>query len=243
MTGINRCNVVAGIAFALTWTGAALAQHEHGDHEKEHAARPAEQKGAKLPLCPVMGDPVDFGVSTMTDDGPVYFCCKSCIKKFEKDPDKYAEKTAAQRQALSKMERVQVSCPVSGNPVSDKGNPVEGRTFAMIGGRGVHFCCERCISKYQQDPDKYRAKLEASYTYQTRCPVSGDKIDPTAYVDLPSGERIYLCCPGCGEKLLKEPAKYAPKLSEQGVNIDLKKLEGKTKEDGEHGGHGGHEHP
>ncbi|MFQ5495237.1 MAG: hypothetical protein ACE5EX_07625, partial [Phycisphaerae bacterium] len=40
----------------------------------------------KLPNCPIMGESVDFSVSTMTDDGPVYFCCPGCIKKFKKNP-------------------------------------------------------------------------------------------------------------------------------------------------------------
>jgi YHS domain-containing protein len=90
----------------------------------------------------------------------------------------------------------------------------------------VYFCCGDCVPKYKASPAKYRAKLEASYTYQTRCPVSGKKIDPAAYVDLKTGERIYLCCEDCGAKVSKEPEKYAPKLAEQGVNLDLKKLKG-----------------
>jgi hypothetical protein len=173
---MNRLNAAVGIALALTWTGAALAQHEHGQHGQAEKPQQAEPKESKLPLCPLMGEPVDFTVKTMTDEGPVYFCCKDCIPKYEKDPA------------------------------------------------------------------KYRAKLEASYTYQTKCPVSGDKIDPTAFTDLPTRQRIYLCCAGCGEKLLNDPAKYAPKLAEQGVNVDVKKLKGEKPKHDEHGGHE-HDHP
>jgi YHS domain-containing protein len=235
---MNRLNAAIGIALALTWTGAALAQHEHGEHAqhgKVEQPKQAETQESKLPLCPLMDEPVDFTVKTLTGEGAVYFCCKECIPKYEKDPAKYAQKVAAQREALKKLERIQVSCPVSGNPI-------DGKTFAMFDDQGVNFCCKDCPPKYGKDPAKYKAKLEASYTYQTKCPVSGDKIDPTAFTDLSTGQRIYLCCAGCGEKLLKDPAKYAPKLAEQGVNVDVKKLKGEKPKHDEHGGHE-HDHP
>jgi YHS domain-containing protein len=224
-------------AFALTailaWaTGGGLAQQEPGGKvtqsgEKskgvtEPAARPA------LPLCPVMDEPIDFNVRTMTEDGPVYFCCRVCITKFEQDPAKYADKVAAQRRALKKMERVQVACPVTGNPI-------DGKTFIESEGQRVGFCCPGCVAKYERDPSQYKAKLAAAYTYQTRCPVSGKKIDPTVYVDLATGERIYLCCKDCGPKLAQDQAKYAPRLEEQGIRLDLSKLKAQSDaKDAEH---------
>ncbi len=226
----------------LVGTTVALAQHQHGQHKESSPDTRQDKEGPKLPLCPVMGEPIDFNVKTMTDEGPVYFCCAGCVEKFQKDPAKYQKQTEAQRAALKKMEHVQVTCPVTGNPV-------DGKTFAMIEGQGVSFCCADCVSKYQQDVAKYRAKLEASYTYQVRCPVMGGKIDPGSYTDLPTGERVYFCCQGCETKLLKDPAKYAPKLAEQGVHIDVRKLEAalaKKDKDGQTSGghdHKGHDHP
>lgn len=215
----------------------ALAQN-HGDHGQHgHGTTKHQEKGhddsAKLPLCPVMGNPIDFNVKTMADEGPVYFCCPMCIKKLERDPAKYAEKVAVQREALKKMKRIQVNCPITGNPI-------DGKTFAMIEGKGVYFCCQRCVAQYEKDPAKYAGKLEGSYTYQTLCPVGDEKIDPTSYVDLSTGERIYLCCGGCANKLQKDPERYAPKLAEQGINIDVKKLKG---EQGKHDDGHDHERP
>ena len=86
-----------------------------------------------------------------------------------------------------------------------------------------------------------------SYTYQTKCPVMGEEIDPTASSVLPTGQKIYYCCPRCGDKLLKNPAKYAPILAAQGVNIDVKKILAAGKKgakgdghdhDHDHSGHG-----
>jgi YHS domain-containing protein len=219
---VQRSIRSVGLTVVLLWAmGYGAAQNEHGGGD-----RPPLEQGPKTretttrparPLCPVMGRPVDFSVRTVTDDGPVYFCCPGCIARFEKDRAQYGDKVAAQRQALSTLRHVQVSCPVTGNPI-------DGKTFVFSGGEGVNFCCEKCPPKYEQDPARYKAKLRASYTYQTRCPVSGETIDPTAYVDVPTGQRIYLCCKGCAEKLLKDPAAYAANLEQQGIKLDVQKL-------------------
>jgi YHS domain-containing protein len=204
-------------------TTAALAQDRPGDQES------TTSKAAKLPACPVMGGTIDFSVKTMTEDGPVYFCCPGCIKKLEENPEKYADKVAAQREALAKLPRVQVNCPLSGKPIDRK-------IFAEHDGEKVYFCSDGCKTAYAQDPTKYRARLADSYTYQTRCPVMGGKINPASYTDLPTGQRIYYCCAGCDRAFLKDPAKYAPKLAEQGTIINVGKLKKALLEThGEHG--------
>ena len=42
---------------------------------------------------------------------------------------------------------------------------------------------------------------------QTKCPVMGGPVDKTQYVDV-KGYRIYVCCPGCIEKIKADPDKY-----------------------------------
>lgn len=230
-------STIAALLFTIPF-GTAIAQ-EHSGHGAADDKRIAEPKPAdsdkKLPLCPVMGEPVDFSLKALTDDGPVYFCCDMCIPKFKKDPVKYAEKVATQRAALEKRERVQVTCPVDGKSV-------DGKLTAEVSGYKISFCSKECQAKYAEHPGAFRAKLADSYTYQTRCPISGEMIQPNVFTDLNTGQRIYFCCAGCGDKLLKDPAKYAPKLEEQGVIINPKKVTPgapKPKKDD----HAGHNHP
>jgi len=181
-------------------------------------AKPKDDKPvAELPKCPVMDEPVDFRISTMTNEGPVYFCCKMCAGKFKKDPKKYASKTKTQRAALAERDRVQVTCPISGEPIDKDVHVGEGD-------ERVYFCCGKCKSKYEAAPDKFTAKLAASYTYQTRCPIMGGKISPKSHMKLASGETVYFCCPGCDKKLLKEPAKYVKNLNKQGYGFDEKDI-------------------
>ncbi len=256
---MNGWMMMTGVAAMMAWMmpgcgGVVMAQcgtpcgRQHTEARQEHAGQPAAQdEGARsgsagqdfqrkvLPVCPVMGESVDFNVKTMTDDGAVYFCCEVCIPKFKKDPAKYAEKVTAQRAALEKLDRVQVSCPVDGKSV-------DGKPTADVNGHKIAFCSKDCQVKYAEHPGALKAKLADSYTYQTRCPISGEKIQPNVFTDLSTGQRIYFCCASCGDELLKDPAKYAPKLEEQGIKMDAKKLsapEPKAKKDEQ----GGHKHP
>lgn len=200
-------------AFAVAASlGLSTATAQMHDEKDAHHDRKTKAK-AELPRCPISGDAVDFSAKLDTDDGPVYFCCEGCIKKYKKDPAKYADKVAAQRKALEKLPRIQVVCPLSGETINPK-------VFYEKDGQKVYFCCTRCRAKYAKDPAKYAAKLAASYTYQTRCPVSGDKIDPASYTDLPTGQRVYFCCEDCKKPFMSKLEKYAPKLAEQGIHID-----------------------
>ncbi len=54
-------------------------------------------KAYPLDICLVTGEKLDSmgGVVTVVQDGQEYkFCCKGCIKDFNKDPAKYAAKLA-----------------------------------------------------------------------------------------------------------------------------------------------------
>jgi len=183
--------------------------------------KPKDAKTPKvvMPECPIMGEPVNFLVHTDTADGPVYFCCGMCIGKYKKDSEKYAKSVIAQRAAVAKLPKVQVSCPISGHAV-DKAVSVDYK------GEKVHFCCKECPAKFQKEPAKYATKLAASYTHQTKCPVGDEAIDPASSVTLKNGDKIYFCCDKCIKSFEKDVAKYAPKLEAQGYSVkaaDLKK--------------------
>src|SRR2546425_885683 len=88
-----------------------------------------------------------------------------------------------------------------------------------------------CPAKYEKEPAKYSKALDESYTFQTKCPVSGERIDPKISIETKDGHKIYFCCNKCSEKLLKNPEKYLDKLADQGYPIDAKDLKaGEEKE-------------
>ncbi len=235
-------HAVVGLVFTLALAmSPVLAQHGgHGDGHGDHGHGAHAQKTA-LPNCPIMDEPINLAVSAATDDGPVYFCCEGCIAKYQKNPEKYATKVAAQRKALADRAKVQVTCPVSKESVDRK-------VFVESKGEKVYLCCKDCAGKYESDPAKYASALANSYTYQTNCPVMGKGINPAVFTKLSTGETIYYCCPGCDKSLQGNPAKYNKKLVSQGILVnwaEVKKADsGKGHEGHDHGAHGheGHGH-
>lgn len=179
-------------------------------------AEPKKDGATSAPQCPVMSQPVNFFVKTDTRDGPVYFCCGRCIEKYTANPAKYASKVDAQRKALDALPKVQVTCAVSGEPVDPK-------VSFEHDGKTIYACCPKCIEPMKKDFAKYAAKLAASYTYQTKCPMSGEDISPKAFADFEDGQRVYFCCDKCKAKFQADPAKYAGKLKEQGYELKLPK--------------------
>jgi YHS domain-containing protein len=172
---------------------------------------PAEgASGAKAPQCLVMEAPIDFSVNVSTDDGPVYFCCKRCVRKYQKDPSQFSELASKQREAVAKLPKTQVMCPLSGEPVDEK-------SFAMVDGEKVFTCCDRCADSLKEDPKKYEAKIAASYTYQTKCPVSGEPIDPASSLAVgDDGAKVYFCCGKCAGRFEEDPKTFTDSLKSQG---------------------------
>lgn len=225
---MTHTRVLSTLAFAaILLSATAFAQHSGHQHDHDHQqghhhdrgdkAKEGDKPSADLPLCPVMEEPVDFTVRVVTDDGPVYFCCAPCTRRYERDTEKYAEKVAAQRAALARMPRMQALCPVGDEPINKD-------VSAEFEGTKVYFCCAACKGKFEAEPAKYGAKLEASYVYQTKCPVSGRPIAVDAYTDLPTKQRIYFCCGGCPSRFTANPEQYAEKLAEQHVHVNVARL-------------------
>lgn len=235
---------VVGSVFALGLAvGPVLAQQ--GEHGGDHGAHQHDNKpsspASALPKCPISGEPINFSVSVETDGGPVFLCCTNCVAKYEANPTKYTEKVAAQRKTLADRDKVQVTCPVSGESIDPK-------AFVEHDGKKVFLCCDRCAKKYRKNPGEYNAALANSYTYQTKCPIMGEEIDPTVSTTLSTGETIYYCCPKCDKQLRENPAKYNKNLVAQGVLVnwaEAKKADSGTGHEGhDHGAHGheGHDH-
>jgi YHS domain-containing protein len=193
-------------AFALVLCTAGLAQAAEKPGQEGDDGQCAE---AELPLCPVSGETADLSVKKVTDEGPIFFCCKDCIAKYEASPSKYAEKVAQQRKALATLPKVQKTCPVSGKPI-DKEMSLE------VDGQAIFFCCDKCPAEYKKDPAKYKAKLANSYEYflPALCPLTGERVNFAVSLDTKDGP-LYFCCKGCVGKYKADPDKWAKQAAGQ----------------------------
>jgi YHS domain-containing protein len=71
----------------------------HADSTTQPASQPTTQRAAvdlANTVCPVTGDQVGDSKLTEVYEGKIYhLCCDDCPKDFKKDPQKYANKVAA----------------------------------------------------------------------------------------------------------------------------------------------------
>ncbi len=53
-------------------------------------------------VCPVSGEEIDSEITAVYNGKTYALCCKSCLKKFNKDPEKYVSKLSEDGQSLKK---------------------------------------------------------------------------------------------------------------------------------------------
>lgn len=85
-------------------------------------------------------------------------CCKDCAKKVEKDPSKYAEELDKAIRKEQGKNYPLTTCPVTGEKLGSMGEPVE----RIVANRLIRFCCKGCFKKFDADPAKYIAKVDAA---------------------------------------------------------------------------------
>jgi YHS domain-containing protein len=121
----------------------------------------AQKPSYPLEKCPIsgealgsMGDPIDFVHGTRL----VRFCCKSCVKSFEKDPAPAMKQIDDALIEAQKKTYGTDQCVVSDEPLTAQGEPID----FLYGTRLVRFCCKGCIKEFRKDPAKYLTALEAA---------------------------------------------------------------------------------
>jgi YHS domain-containing protein/uncharacterized membrane protein len=174
----------------------------------EAAAKPINTK------CPVSDKDVDPTKTVVYEGVTVAFCCDDCKAKFEKDPKAFVAKlNLPTKSPDSASKAVNTKCPVSGEDVDPTKTLVyEGVTVA--------FCCDDCKAKFEKDPKAFLAKLNlptkspdtASKAVNTKCPVSGEDVDPTKTF-VYEGVTVAFCCDDCKAKFEKDPKGFAAKLN------------------------------
>jgi YHS domain-containing protein len=103
-------------------------------------------------------------------------------------------------------------------PVSDK--DVDPTKTVVYEGATIAFCCDDCKAKFEKDPKEFAAKLNlpaksseaASKPINTKCPVSGEDVDPAKTLAY-EGATVAFCCDDCKAKFEKDPKEFGTKLN------------------------------
>lgn len=113
------------------------------------------------------------------------------------------------------------TCPVMGVKLDSKGKPITKE----YDGRTVKVCCARCVRTFEQNPEKFHAKMDKLIVGEqldayplTTCVVSGEALgemgDPVNFVHRPENRLVRFCCEGCVEAFRKDPVPFLAKIDE-----------------------------
>jgi hypothetical protein len=125
----------------------------------------AEDQRSHYPLetCVVMHDTLkkkgkDTAIEYVHNNRLFRLCCKDCIKRVKLNPGKYTmELDKAIRREQGKSYPLDV-CPVSGEKLGAMGAPVE----RIVANRLIKLCCQGCMKKFDENPAKYIAMVDAA---------------------------------------------------------------------------------
>ncbi len=131
-------------------------EHMHGEAIEEHMHASGDEDGMVVdPVCGMKIKKSDAKATYEYNGQTYYFCMEGCLEKFQKDPQKYAQKADEM-----------VTCPVSGKTIKKS----EAAGSHEYNGKTYYFCCPNCKEKFLENPEKYtKQKGEVSAPSQGSC--------------------------------------------------------------------------
>lgn len=174
------------------------------------ADKPAAKKPKTKPfqaVCPVMGRPA-IKDSFITFKGKkLYFCCPGCPDQFDKTDKNMV--TQAHLQLFATGQIVQIACPL-------KGHDLDSEVTMTIAKQKVKFCCPGCVKGLKKQPKDKQiaavfAKIDTTFTGQTKCPVTGRPIDPDERYRYKKA-MVYFHNSKARKAFIASPKKYEAKL-------------------------------
>ncbi len=136
-------------------------------------------KGDGIESCAVTGEKLENkNIKGEFFGREVHFCCADCLAQAQANPAAYVKKTAAAQLAAVKAVMAKAG-----------------------GGHGDHG------DHHAKPATKGEAKFMGKGDGIETCPVTGEAISKDVSVDV-DGRTVYACCPGCLDKIKKNPELY-----------------------------------
>ena len=92
------------------------------------------------------------------DGREVRFCCKMCVKDFEKDQASYLKKMDETIIGAQLENYPAETCPISGQKLGAMGEPYN----FVHEGRLVRLCCSGCLDQFNENPETAMAAVYAA---------------------------------------------------------------------------------
>ena len=154
-----------------------------------------------------MGKPIDF----MHEGRQVRFCCRGCVPRFQKGPEKYLAEINKKIIEAQKKSYPVDHCLLSNEKLDESAKDM------VVKNRLVRVCCGGCVKKINKDSEAVLKKLDAAIIQKqtkdyplTKCVISEEDLGSMGPAkDVIVGNTlIKVCCPGCISKVTADPAKF-----------------------------------
>ncbi|AMV22622.1 heavy metal translocating P-type ATPase [Planctomyces sp. SH-PL14] len=160
------------------------------------------------PVCGMKVDPKSAAGSHDHDGTTYYFCSKSCLAKFQAEPQRFVRRATAPVALHDAASHTDPVCGMEVDPRSAAGSHVhDGQTF--------FFCSQGCLSKFRADPPRY---LRAEPAKQEQASRSGKYTCPMHPEIVQDGPGT---CPKCGMAL--EPMDPAEQSGDDAEYHDMRR--------------------
>jgi len=159
-------------------------------------------------------DPATARGSHTYNGASYFFCCPSCLQKFQADPERYLAKTG------SGLAHNHGEDAVLDPVCSMRVDPHQAAGTAVHHGQTYSFCSTHCLQKFQADPEQFLGGADSVHgQHAARAPALADPAAKIEYV-CPMHPEVVSdrpgSCPKCGMALEPRTA-----LAEEGPNPEL----------------------
>ncbi len=124
----------------------------------------------------------------------------------------------AQSASLTDTDNLQIAvqkiCPVSGEELGSKGDPIKVKAGEQI----VFLCCKGCQDK-QLEAENWKTIQARMAKAQGTCPIMKKEVDSTMKSTVVQGQQIFVCCPPCIPKIQVDPENTIKHVKESYVKF------------------------
>jgi len=172
----------------------------------DHVAQ--SDSGHTDPVCGMKVDPKSAAGSHDHDDTTYYFCSRSCLAKFQAEPQRFISRATAPVALHDAASHTDPVCGMEVDPRSAAGSHVhDGQTY--------YFCSAGCLGKFRADTDRYLQPDRSQPKQVAKAGKFTCPMHPEIVQDGPG------TCPKCGMAL--EPMDPAEHTGDDAEYFDMRR--------------------
>ena len=126
--------------------------------------------------------------------------------------------SAIKNEHLSEADKLQIAvqkiCPVMGAKLGSMGDPIKVKAGEQV----IYLCCKSCQNK-QLNAEHWAKVQDNIAKAQVNCPIMDKPVTSKMKSTIVKGQRVFVCCPPCIEKIHADPETALQKVNANYVSF------------------------